>query len=79
MEDFETGRFRGEVEARLDGQDDRIDGLTAGLARVETGVTDIKLLLARQNGLRSLAKTGGAGAGGVGLIYGLIEAFKALS
>lgn len=34
--------------------------------------SDIKLMMAKQNGLRALAKTGGAGAGGAGLIVGLI-------
>ena len=76
---FELGKFRGEVEARLTGHDKGIEELANGLAEVSVTCTDIKLMLAKQNGLWSLAKTGGAGAGGAGaIVAAMMAAFKFL-
>jgi len=79
LNDYEQGVFQGETNARLNSHDQAIESLTSTVGAVDGKCDDIKLILAKNNGLRSLAKTGGAGAGGVGLIYGLIEAIKALS
>jgi len=69
---FELGKFQGEVNARLDGLDADVDELKTEVGKVNVTCTDIKLMLAKQNGLRSIAKTTGAGAGGAGFIVGLI-------
>ena len=79
ISDYEQGVFQGETNARLNGHDQAIEALTATVGAVDGKCDDIKLILAKNNGLRSLAKTGAGAGGGVGLIFGLIEAIKILS
>lgn len=70
--EFEQGVFQGETNARLNGHDQAIEALVGTVGTVDGKCDDIKLILAKQNGLRSLGKTAGAGAGGAGFIVGLI-------
>ena len=78
ISDYEQGVFQGETNARLNGHDQAIEALTGTVGTVDGKCDDIKLILAKQNGLRSLAKTGGAGAGGVGLVFAVIKGLEAI-
>ena len=53
--------------------DTAIGELKANMDRIEGVVTDIKLLLGKQNGARSYARTGGIGVGGAGAAWVLLE------
>ena len=79
VSEFELGKTLGEVEARLAGHDKGIEELASGLADVAEGMADIKLLLVKQNGLRSYARMGGSGAAGAGaIVAAIMAAFKFL-
>ena len=52
ISEYEQGVFQGETNARLNGHDQAIEALTDTVGAVDGKCDDIKLILAKSNGLR---------------------------